>query len=91
MSGVGGNIGVFKVCSSIGNSQHLADSSSKLEKSDLKKKYTYYVNDFIWTSGRFFVENLKNLKIEISAIQFLSFAGVETSSKAATWCCKICQ
>ena len=37
MSGVGGNIGVFKVCSSIGNSQHLADSSSKLEKSDLKK------------------------------------------------------
>ena len=39
MSGVGGNIGVFKVCSSIGNSQHLADSSSKLEKSDLKKNY----------------------------------------------------
>ena len=41
MSGVGGNIGVFKVCSSIGNSQHLADSSSKLEKSDLKKIYIY--------------------------------------------------
>ena len=84
MSGVGGNIGVFKVCSSIGNSQHLADSSSKLEKSDLKKDKLYYGNNFIRTSSRFLIENLKNLKIKISAIQFLSFAGVETSSKAAT-------